>query len=262
MEKIKNIKVGKYNFYKITLASGEVLSVSERVMAAEILYKDKELSAEKIEELKAGGSLDWGFELALYYLSFKMRTSKEIAEYLKKHDTKKQFNEEIISKVIFKLQEYKYINDAEYAKMFVNDAINLTTDGRRKIAQKLKQKGITELDVMSALDEIDSDDELFNAKKLAEKLIRKYEKESARNRIEKTRQSMMTKGYNRDVIDAAIAAHLPEVDESEELEKIKKLIKKNNKIKDKFKMKTKLFTKGFSTELINRAIGESDVTWD
>ncbi|MDU7925499.1 MAG: regulatory protein RecX [Finegoldia magna] len=78
------------------------------------------------------------FEISLNFLSCKLRTEKEIITKLKS----KKFSIEIIDEVITKLKNLDLLDDYNYAKIFINDKINLTNYSKRRIINDLYQKGI------------------------------------------------------------------------------------------------------------------------
>ena len=78
------------------------------------------------------------FEISLNFLSYKLRTEKEIITKLKS----KKFSIEIIDEVIAKLKNLDLLDDYNYAKIFINDKINLTNYSKRRIINDLYQKGI------------------------------------------------------------------------------------------------------------------------
>ncbi|MDU7560904.1 MAG: RecX family transcriptional regulator [Finegoldia magna] len=78
------------------------------------------------------------FEISLNFLSYKLRTEKEIIAKLKS----KKFSIEIIDEVITKLKNLDLLDDYNYAKIFINDKINLTNYSKRRIINDLYQKGI------------------------------------------------------------------------------------------------------------------------
>lgn len=77
--------------------------------------------------------------MSLRYLNFKMRTEKEIKEYLHRKD----FSDEDISYALNKLIEYKYINDFEFAELWVRDRYRLLNHGRYRIKNDLIKKGVS-----------------------------------------------------------------------------------------------------------------------
>ena len=100
--------------------------------------RDKVISRRGIKEIQDFAQFSYGKNLALYHLSFKARTEKEVSEYLKKYD----IDENIVSQVIANLKEDNWINDRQYAYAIIN-ANQLSGDkGPYVLTQKLSQKGL------------------------------------------------------------------------------------------------------------------------
>ena len=60
--------------------------ITEDTIVRFMLSKDKVVSKEELIEIQGFAQFSYGKNLALYHLSFKARTEKEVREYLKKYD--------------------------------------------------------------------------------------------------------------------------------------------------------------------------------
>ena len=76
------------------------------------------------------------FDTALYYLTFRDRSRKELCDKL----MEKGYNEEEIEDAIGKLMSYGYIDDERYAKSYI--CSQMRAKGRRRIAMELSGKGV------------------------------------------------------------------------------------------------------------------------
>lgn len=122
---------------------------------------------------------------ATNYLGSRLRTSKQLKEYLRK----KEFDKNIILKVIEKLNEYKVLNDEEYAKSFVK--VNANKYSKRALEQKLMQKGVNKQNLEQSLEECDDKETCVM---FANKFIKN--KEINRQIIEKLIRHLQYKGFN------------------------------------------------------------------
>ena len=164
--------------------------ITEDTIVRFMLSRDKVISTEELTEIQDFAQFSYGKNLALYHLSFKARTEKEVREYLKKYD----LDENITSQVIANLKEDNWINDRQYAYSIIN-ANQLSGDkGPYVLAQKLSQKGITK----STIEEVLKDFDLSEvAQRVAEKLLKKYTgKLPARALQDKIIQSLTNKGFS------------------------------------------------------------------
>lgn len=77
------------------------------------------------------------FDTALYYITFKDRTKKEISTKLKE----KGYSDLDIEEAILKLKEYGYINEENYAFSYIKS--NITKKGSKLISMELMNKGVS-----------------------------------------------------------------------------------------------------------------------
>ena len=171
--------------------------ITEDTIVRFMLSKDKVISKEELIEIQGFAQFSYGKNLALYHLSFKARTEKEVREYLKKYD----LDEKITSQVIANLKEDNWINDHQYAYSIIN-ANQLSGDkGPYVLAQKLSQKGIAKSTIEEVLKDFDFSE---IAQRVAEKLLKKYNgKLPARALQDKIIQNLTNKGFSYS--DAKIA---------------------------------------------------------
>ena len=169
--------------------------ITEDTIVRFMLSRDKVISEEELKDIQDFAQFSYGKNLALYHLSFKARTEKEVRGYLKKYD----FNENIASQVIANLKEDKWINDNQYAYAIIN-ANHLSGDkGPYVLTQKLTQKGISKSTIEENLKEFDFSEV---AQRVANKLLKKYEGK-LRALQDKIIQNLTNKGFSYS--DAKIA---------------------------------------------------------
>jgi len=97
-----------------------------------------DISEKKYEDIKENIIFNNAKDKALKFLSYKMRSEKEVCNKLKEYG----YTESIIKKVIDKLKEYNYINDVEFAISFIKYKSNLKGYGKQHIKYELIKKGI------------------------------------------------------------------------------------------------------------------------
>ena len=164
--------------------------ITEDTIVRFMLSRDKVISKEELTEIQDFAQFSYGKNLALYHLSFKARTEKEVREYLKKYD----IEDTIASQVIANLKDENWINDRQYAYSIIN-ANQLSGDkGPYLLSQKLAQKGVPKSTIESVLKDF-----YFTevAQRVAEKLLKKYTgKLPARALQEKIIQNLTNKGFS------------------------------------------------------------------
>ena len=140
--------------------------ITEDTIVRFMLSRDKVISKEELTEIQDFAQFSYGKNLALYHLSFKARTEKEVIDYLVKHE----IDEKIIPQVIQALKEDNWINDRQYTYAIIN-ANQLSGDkGPYLLSQKLAQKGVPKSTIESVLKDFDFTEV---AQRVAEKLLKK-----------------------------------------------------------------------------------------
>lgn len=101
------------------------------------LYKGQEISQQELNKII--GESDFGKKLnaALNFLSFRPRSEFEIRQFFRR----KKFTD--AEPVIEKLKLLGQINDAEFAKWYIDQRQTFRPKGRRAIEIELRRKGIT-----------------------------------------------------------------------------------------------------------------------
>ena len=140
-------------------------------------------------------------DLALSYISGKMRTEKEVCGKLRLNG----FDEDIVKKVLDFLKKYDYVNDYNYCLAFIRQSLKLNPMGYFAIRQKLKIAGVEDYNIEKAWNESNVDQlkyaELVTDKKLKGKKIAD-EKE-----MRKLQDFLLRKGYSYDIIKDIIKNH-------------------------------------------------------
>jgi regulatory protein len=169
------------------------------------LRKNDELTEEKIEEIKDYDEFDYAKKYSFDLLSRSPKSEKEIRTKLKQ----KKISGSNIVKVIDALKELKFLDDANYAKLFVESKLRNNPAGKVVIKNKLREKGI-EKELIEESIENYYDDALEEKK--AEQILLKYLKkkrdddEYAFKR--KCFQHLVSKGFNFDLVNDLLRKHL------------------------------------------------------
>jgi len=138
---------------------------------------------------------------ALKYLNIRPRSEKEILDYLQKNKADKL----VIQLVINKLKEQKFLNDEEFAKMWVRSRTEFKPKGKYVLQLELKQKGITQEIIESVLFENAKEHpELDLAADVLKRKQKKYQNMDRQERFNKAGQMLARRGFGLDVIKSAI----------------------------------------------------------
>ncbi len=148
------------------------------------------------------GDFEKFYNSALRFLSYRPRSEKEVRDKLKS----KKVESSVIEKIIAKLKEKKFINDEEFARLFVENRLRFKPRSLRLIKIELKQKGISSEIIESRIknQELGAESDLEQAKKLVQKRIGRLKGLSKEEIYQKLGRFLASKGFDWDTIKQAI----------------------------------------------------------
>lgn len=164
------------------------------------LEPGKELTQEKYDEIFENLLYEKAKEKALKRLNYKYCTKKEIFDRLSE-----DYSPEITQKVIDVLEKYNYINDMEYARLYISDSIKLKGWGKQKIKFQLKQKGVPSNIIDLALDNSTED----YSEKAASLLLKKFKGADLNEYTTKQKayNYLLQRGYSYEDISNALEVY-------------------------------------------------------
>jgi len=141
------------------------------------------------------------YNRALRFLSYRQRSVKEVRDNL----AKKQFESDVIDQVIQKLLDQKFLNDAEFTRMWIESRNRSKPKAKRLLLFELRQKGIGEETVERMQHSgFRIQNDLSLAKKIVEKKMTKL-KHLERNEIYKKLGGLLgRRGFDFGTIKRAI----------------------------------------------------------
>jgi regulatory protein len=167
MKKITAIQVQKNNPNRVNLyLDGEFAFGLARIVAA-WLQVGQILDEGKIAELQAEDSRERAMHQALLFLSYRARSENEIRKNLSKHE----IPDAVIEETLERLRREGFADDKKFASAWVENRSTFRPRGRRALALELRQKGIDDHTIESALEGIDDEALAYEAgQKKARKL--------------------------------------------------------------------------------------------
>jgi len=174
------------------------LSIEE--IAINHIRVGSEIELSELAKIIKSDNMKFAFNLAIKYISFKRRTVFET----KKHVMTKNIDEQIVDSAIQKVIDYKYLDDELYANDFVSYKINEAKFGSSTIKYKLKQKGISDRVIETAILALDEDTEMEICEKNYQKILNRLKEENPMKAKQKIYRSLASKGFNFDVISRTI----------------------------------------------------------
>lgn len=239
-------RTGRYNIF---LDDQYAFSVSEKTLAEFVLLKGQELSEEKVEQIKAFDADAKASDLIARYLSYEVRSIKEVADYLEKHG----ISERAAKNAIQEFVDLGYLNDEHYAELFIKNDLQVGSDGPRSVSKKLQNKGVDTEIIQVKLESIDFDSWNNVAYRVIKSLLNQQGKISQRELLRKIQSKLYSHGFDVDLSKAIIENLNLEEDEDAELEALKKQgikaykrFKKYDDYQKNSKIKQYLYSHGFS----------------
>ncbi len=156
MPKITAIKIQRKNKERVNIfLDGEFAFGLTRIVAG-WLQIGQILDEEKIAELQAEDEREMAYIRALNFLSYRPRSIAEIERNLRKY----KVPEEIIPAAIERLKKQNFVNDQEFAKMWVENRNTFRPRGKRALRLELRQKGISDENIQPILDDLVDEESL------------------------------------------------------------------------------------------------------
>jgi regulatory protein len=167
MKKITAIQVQRNNPNRVNVyLDGEFAFGLARIVAA-WLQVGQMLDEVKIAELQAEDSRERAMQQALLFLSYRARSENEIRKNLSKHE----IPDAVIEETIERMRREGFADDKKFASAWVENRSTFRPRGRRALALELRQKGIDDHTIESALEGIDDEALAYEAgQKKARKL--------------------------------------------------------------------------------------------
>ena len=141
-------------------------------------------------------SRSWNY--VLWLLGRKMYTEAQLREKLRR----KEATVETIERVMARLKELKFLDDAGFAEAYVNS--RKSRKGRLALKQELFQKGITETLVEETLEPLDTETQVEAALGVLEKQTWRFQKAPPEKRKAKAYAFLARRGFTGDVVKEAL----------------------------------------------------------
>ncbi|WP_295147854.1 regulatory protein RecX [uncultured Peptoniphilus sp.] len=197
---ISNIIFDKKKFI-ISFDNDEEIKISEDTLVNFGLYKGQEVEEEFVENLKFEDEKTEALLLSYKFLQ-RNKTKKQLVDYLYKN----KIQREIIDNILPTLEEKKYLNDEDYARRYLNDALNIRKYGKNKTRYMLMSKGIEKNVIDKVMENYDYELEYMNALELLEKRISKDESDP--KKVYSAKNYLQGRGFEFEIINFTVDDYL------------------------------------------------------
>jgi regulatory protein len=193
MPKITAIEVQKHDPNRVNIHLDGVYAFGLARITAAWLKPGLEIDQQKIEELQTDDARERAYQQALLFLSYRARSEEEIRKNLRKHEVP----ETIIEETIENLRHNRLADDGQFAQMWVENRSTFRPRSKRALTIELKQKGLEEPAIRSALEAVDDEAMAYEA---AAKRIRRLEGKEWPEFRKKMSEFLARRGFSYSVI--------------------------------------------------------------
>lgn len=245
MIKIEKFSKQKNGMYILTLEDGNKIKIHEDLILKYELLLHKKLDDTLLETIYEENQVYIVYEVALKYLNIRLRSRKELYEYL----SKKGYTKDIINIVLEKLVAQGYLDDRIYAISFVHDRVLMSSYGPNKIRGELEHFGISNEVIDNALNSYNESLEKERIEKLINKQIKSNHNKGAMLLKKKIQAYLLNLGYTSTLVNESLNGKKLATEDlyQKEYEKLyNKLSKKYSGKELEYKLKQKMYQKGFN----------------
>lgn len=149
-------------------------------------------------------SFSQALNLAYFFLKFRLRTEKEIRNYLIRKSKKQSFSNETIDKIIIRLKDLNLIDDKKFLEAYIESRNRNKQKSQFVLRLELIKLGINESIINEYFDN-HSINESDLAKKALDKHCSRWQNISKEKRRQKAVQFLLRRGFGFDVIKKTLA---------------------------------------------------------
>lgn len=209
MPVITALEVQKRNKDRVNVYLDDEFAFGMALIEAAKLRKGQTLTEAEITALKNEDDITKAVNRAIDFLSYRPRSTTEVRQNLEK----KQIPESVIELAIERLQELGYLDDAAFARFWIENRDTFKPMAPRALRYELRQKGVADGILEPLFDEIiDVEDSAYRA---AQKRIRRLKGTTKQEFKHKLSGFLQRKGFGYDVILTIINRLYEELEEED-----------------------------------------------
>ncbi len=182
--------------YSIYIDDKYSFSLSDSALLESRLISGQELTPAAVKELKQKSADDKVYSLALRYVAIRSRSRHELMTYLQRKDAAP----ELIDRIMDRLEGLGFVDDAAFARSWVENRRLLKPVSRRRLQLELRQKRVPDDIIRLVLE----DDETTDRDTLSDLVVRKRRQSKYQDDM-KLMQYLARQGYGYDDIKSALA---------------------------------------------------------
>jgi len=189
-------QVKRKGYYNIFIDGKYSLALSETDLASFQLRKEQIIDSNLLDNLKQAHISSKCYNCSLRYLAVRPRSINEVREYL---TFRKGYSDEEVDNAIGKLKAQKYLDDEDFAQLWIKNRLDLAPRPISVIKMELLKKGVDKDIIDESLKQIDSNMELISVCELAGKRYRQARYQDK----QKLTEFLARRGYKYSLIQQA-----------------------------------------------------------
>jgi regulatory protein len=163
------------------------------------LVQGQELSTGELADLRGDAVTAKAYDQALNLIARRPRSKWEIQLYLHR----KKYQPTVIEQVQAKLTTKGYLNDADFARAWIDNRRLLKSTSRRRLTAELRQKHVADEDIQAALDE-----DLTDERDVLRQLIERKRQQTRYQDPKKLLAYLLRQGYSYEDIRVVLSEPL------------------------------------------------------
>jgi regulatory protein len=166
------------------------------------------LDEARVAALLAADQAARATEAALVFLGYRPRSEREVRDRLRRGG----YEQEAIDHAISRLNDWRYLDDEDFARRWVENRATHRPRGKRLLQQELRNKGIDSETAREVIDEAGLD-EKTDAEQIARRRLPAYAGDDPAAIRRRLSSYLARRGYGYDVIRVALERIMGEDDE-------------------------------------------------
>lgn len=183
------------NRYSVFVDESYAFSLSADALLDSRLVNGLDVTADDVAHFKKLSAEDKAYGLTLAYVVRRMRSEGELGDYLRR----KQYVPELIEQIIERLRRLGFVDDAEFARRWVENRRLLKATSTKKLQLELRQKKVSSDIIRTVL----AEDETVERQVLKE-LVEKKRRQAKYQDPKKLMMYLARQGFSYDDIKTVL----------------------------------------------------------
>ena len=192
-ERVTALTRQKRNPHRVNVYLDDEFAFGLAAITAVSLRVGQTLSSAEIERLQGADLEEKAKNLALGYIEYRPRSIAETRQHL----LKKEYPDDVVERVIARLEAVELLNDATFARYWVEQRETFKPRSKMALQMELRQKGIERELIETAVSEVD---ELAAATQAAQAKVRRWQNLPKLDFRKKLGGFLQRRGFGYDII--------------------------------------------------------------